>query len=179
MSGQGICGQSISNGPAAFYLAYKKATSGDVSGGPFVFSWGAGFGGGGGICAYDNVGYVGGNPFDGSVQCNSNSFSPSTTPTTPSITTASNNSRVVVAYDSSLQNGASPITGPASATQRLTYSGGATNNFWDGDFVQVAAGATGTQVGTQTQNVQWNAMIFALLSGPAASGGSNAIWPFP
>ena len=179
MSGQGICGQSISNGPAAFYLAYKKATSGDVSGGPFVFSWGAGFGGGGGICAYDNVGYVGGNPFDGSVQCNSNSFSPSTTPTTPSITTASNNSRVVVAYDSSLQNGVSDHgASQRDATPDLLR--GRDKQFLGWRFRASSGGGYGTQVGTQTQNVQWNAgVIFALLSGPAASGGSNAIWPFP
>jgi hypothetical protein len=178
----GICGQSISNGPSFVYWAYKKATSTEVAASSFVWTAASGFGGGGGICAYDFVGYNAGNPLEGAgVSCNSNGFSPSTTLTATSITTAVNNSQVIVAYDSSLQSGASTITGPGGATQRVEYHGGSWNNFWMGDFTKTTAGATGNQSGTQTQNVQYNAIMFAILTGPSAAGaaGGNVIWPFP
>lgn len=177
----GLCGQSTGNGPNFIYLNYAVATSAETGASTFVWTNPNGFGGGGAICAYDFVGYSSGSPFDpNSVpSCNSNSFNPSTTLTATSITTGVNNSRVVIAYDSSLQSGASTISGPGGATQRISIANDAQANFWMGDFAQATAGSVGNQSGSQTQNVQYNAIMFGLLNGPQAGGGSSFFWAFP
>lgn len=178
-----ICGQSISNGPAFIYGYYKQATSADVAASSFLWQWPAGFGSGGGICAFDYVTYVGGNPIDlggaSNITCNSNLFSPSTTIQWNSNTTNSNNDFMLLAGCSSIQNGASAFTGPAGTTQLLTSSTGTYDNFWAGDFLMPTAGSTGNKIGSQAQSNQYNAVMVPLLSGPQAGSGNGLIWAFP
>ena len=181
----GICGQAISQGPDFIYIAYKVATSADLGTSAFVWTAGSGFGAGGGICAYDYVGYSSGSPFDpnSNPSCNSNGFSPSTTWTADSITTGVNNSQIVIAMDSALSgtgcaNTGSTIIGPIGYAQRTLTDDGSAFNFWMGDTPMASAGSVGNQSGTQSQNCQYNAIMFGLLSGPPA-GNLNGLWPFP
>ena len=177
-----VCGQSINNGPAFTYVFYKVATSGDVAASSFLWQWPSGFGTGGGICALDFVGYSGGSPIDGgntNISCFNNSFTGSTTVTANSVTTSVTNSRVFVEFNSSLQLGNSTITGPGGVNQDLTYSsGGSSNNFYLGDFLQATAGATGNKSGTQVQANQYTGMQIPILNGSAAGSG-GLIWAFP
>lgn len=174
----GICGDTNSGGSAFAYTAWKQATSADVSGGPYVFTFASGFGSGGAICAYDYVNYVGGTPYDpsGSPQCTANGTG-STNSVAPSITTTYNNTQAILFYDSGLSSGASTFTGPVGATQRVINHDGVYKNVWMGDYTQVTAGATGAQTATQTQSVESNALQFGIQTGPKA--GNAFFWPFP
>lgn len=103
----------------------------------------------GGILAYRNVSLI--NPID-TFSFVSDDPSGGTTTTIPSLTTTIANTMLLSLYGQSDNQGASPYTGPAGATEQFDLGSAVTNEYdaWAAGYDELfpTAGTTGTRIGT-------------------------------
>jgi hypothetical protein len=91
-----------------------------------------------------------------------------TTVTFNSVTTAAANSLVILGANALNAGGAITLTPPAGTTTRwniATSGTGSVLRAYSGEFIQAAAGATGSKTGTISSSTAWGSAMFALKPG--------------
>jgi hypothetical protein len=141
---------------------YRVATAADVAGASYTWTLGSTREATGRMMSYVGADATAiGTPA-------TNGASTGTTITFNSVTTAAANSLVLLAATTLNGTASITITPPAGTTSRFnvgTSGGGSQLRSFNGDFIQPAAGATGTRTGTTSSSNAWGTAMFALRPG--------------
>jgi hypothetical protein len=143
-------------------LHYRVATAADVAGASYTWQLGSTRKGVGRLMSYVGVDATTvGTPA-------TNGGSSGTTITYNSVTTAVNNSLVLLGATTYNASGTISLTPPAGTNTRLnvaTSGGGAQLRSSNGDFLQATAGATGTRTGSINPSNGWGTAMLAVRPG--------------
>ena len=152
--------QLVAGAGSTYYgtLHYRVATAADAAGASYTWTLGSTRKATGALTSYVGVDTTA----IGTPAANANT---GTTATFNSVTTAAANSMVVL--NGSTFNGtqAVSLTPPGTATTRnnfATSSAGSQMRSYNGDFIQAAAGATGTRTATIAPSSAWGTVMLAL-----------------
>jgi hypothetical protein len=156
---------SLLSGAGATYYGtfhYRVATAADVAGASYTWTLGSTRKATGSLASYVGVDTTAiGTPAG-------NGAASGTTITFNSVTTAAANSLVLLTASTLNGSGTISLTPPASATTRANFAtsgAGSQLRSYTGDFIQAAAGATGTKTGTIAPSNAWGTAMVAFRPG--------------